>query len=119
MVRIVCSVEKANVLFTRALKAQPDHVNNLCKYATFLAKTIMHVTNQKIQSIAVGSSSAGVDRKAQIENTIESMLQRACTLEPSNATALSVCGNLDNDKSITNERNTSLIFKCIFAQYAP
>ena len=37
--RVNNDVEKANALFTQALKQQPDHVNNLCKYATFLSKT--------------------------------------------------------------------------------
>ena len=37
--RVNNDVERANELFTQALKQQPDHVNNLCKYATFLTKT--------------------------------------------------------------------------------
>eukprot|EP00750_Incisomonas_marina_P030642 INCI7632.2.p1 GENE.INCI7632.2~~INCI7632.2.p1 ORF type:complete len:644 (+),score=120.65 INCI7632.2:1790-3721(+) len=109
--RVNNDVEKANALFTQALKQQPDHVNNLCKYATFLSKTTAnaraHAKKFLEQQEAIGLAPSSVDRrgklrgetnaaddeKRQIDDAIEALLTRACALEPFNATALSNYAN--------------------------
>lgn len=100
--RVNNNVEKANQLFIQALKLQPDHVNNLCKYATFLTKTVTAHKKalQKPQPLSVLANAADLSKPAAvdaangegrtIEDAIEELLQRACALEPTNATALSV-----------------------------
>lgn len=103
--RVKNDVEKANALFTQALKQQPDHVNNLCKYATFLTKTSANARAHaakflkqqdalgvpiQLSSKDGGGRAMGGDHNSDIEDAIEALLTRACALQPSNATALSV-----------------------------
>lgn len=100
--RVKNDVQKANELFTRALKQQPDHVNNLCKYATFLTKSTAkakeHARKFLQQQEALGlvipghsSEASADDEQRQIQDAVEALLTRACALQPTNATALSVC----------------------------